>query len=120
MAMKTQVKKMGDTVVIDIDGKLDYEIQDPLREQLHAIADTAKTDSVAKKIVFNLEGLEFVGSSGISVFIQTLKEINAQSDIKPRYCNVKSEFRRVIKAYDETDAFEFYDSVDRARRSFEN
>ncbi len=40
--------------------------------------------------------------------------------MKPRYCNVKSEFRRIMKAYDETDIFEFYESEDKARKSFDN
>ncbi len=117
--MKTQVKKVGDSVVVQMDGRLDFEVQDPLRERLHQIMDSAQTDSVAKRVIFDFENLEFVGSSGISVFIQTLREINAQSEVKPRYCNVKSEFRRMMKVLDETDGFEFFDSVDRARKTYD-
>ena len=66
-----------------------------------------------------MEKLEFVGSSGISSFVQTLKEFTAVAQTKPRYCNVKSEFRRIIKAFDEEDLFQFYETEDRARKSFD-
>ena len=106
-------------IVVSMDGRLDFETHVPLREDLSKLADQAKSDSVPRKIIFNLEKLEFVGSSGISSFVQTLKEFNASVPTRPRYCNVKSEFRRVIKAFDEEAIFEFYDSEDRAKKSFD-
>ena len=119
--MRTNVKRIGDTLVVSMDGKLDFETQVPLREDLHKmLKQHLKTDSVPKNIIVNLENLDFVGSSGISSFVQTLKEFNHVAPSKPRYCNVKSEFRRVIKAFDETDNFEFFDTEERARRSFDN
>jgi len=117
--MKTQIKKLGDTIIVTMDGKLDFGTHIPLREDLGRLLDNSKMDSVARKIIFNFENLEFVGSSGISSFVQTLKEFNSNSPMKPRYCNVKSEFRRVIKAFDEGDIFEFYENEERARRSFD-
>lgn len=120
MAMKTNVKRNGDTVIVSMDGKLEFENQDPLKENLKTLINRVKTDSVAAKIIFNLEKLEFVGSSGISSFVQTLNEINKESTIRPRYCGVKSEFKRIMKAFDESDCFEFHENEDRAKRSFEN
>ena len=120
--MKTDIKKSGDTVIVSMDGRLDFEASEPLREELSRLIRPPRagvTDSTPKKIIFNLEGLEFVGSSGISSFIQTLKEFNSVSPEKPRYCNVKSEFRRIMKAFDENDAFEFHDNEERARKSFD-
>lgn len=117
--MKTQIKKNGDTIVVSMDGKLDFDTHVPLREDLFKLVEEPNQDSVPKKIIFNLEKLEFVGSSGISSFVQTLKEFNESAPTKPRYCNVKSEFRRVIKAFDEEEVFEFYESEDRARKSFD-
>ena len=117
--MKTKIQKNGDTIVVTMDGKLDFETYVPLREDLSKLMSTPPTDCVPKKIIFNLEKLEFVGSSGISSFVQTLKEFNANSPMKPRYCHVKSEFRKIIKAFDEADLFEFYDTEDRAKKSFD-
>lgn len=125
--MKTQIKKLGDTVVVIMDGRLDFDTYVPLREDLSRLipqnrknSAPNKSDSTPMKIIFNMENLEFVGSSGISSFVQTLKEFNQAAPSKPRYCNVRSEFKRVFKAFDETlDGFDFYDSEDRARKSFD-
>ena len=117
--MKTNIKKIGDTMIVSMDGKLDFETQEPLRKDLSRLVNHAITDTVPKKIIFNFENLEFVGSSGISSFVQALKDFNTRAPMKPRYCNVKSEFRRVMKALDESDLFEFFDNEDRARKSFD-
>lgn len=118
--MKTNFKKIGDTVVVSMDGRLNYEIQEPLKEDLYKLVEnTKKGDSVPQKIIFNLENLEFVGSSGISTFIQTLKELSNRASTKPRYCNVKSEFKRIIKALDDSGNFEFYENEEKARSSFD-
>lgn len=116
--MKTQVKKIGDTIVISMDGRLDFETSVPLREDLNKVIRQARTDSVAQ-IVFNLEKLEFVGSSGISSFVQTLKDFNATVETRPRYLNVRSEFKRIIKAFDEQDLFDFDDADDRGRQQID-
>jgi len=117
--MKTEIRKTGDTIIVTLNGRLDFETYVPLREDLVKLADQSSGDLVPKKIIFNLEQLEFVGSSGISSFIQTLKEFNASVPHRPRYCNVKSEFRKIIKAFDDEQIFDFYESEDRARKSFD-
>ena len=117
--MKTQIRKKGDMVIVEMNGKLDFETNAPLREELTKLMKPNRTDSTPKKIIFNLEKLEFVGSSGISSFVQTMKEFNASVESKPRYCNVRSEFKRVIKAFDEEQEFEFHDNEERAKKSFD-
>lgn len=120
--MKTQIKKDGDTVVVSIDGKIDHETQVPLKDELQKLSRQAarpnKTDTVATKVIFNLKNLEFVGSSGISNLVQTLKDFNTRAEIKPRYCHVRSEFQKIIKAFDEEQGFEIFDTEERARSSF--
>lgn len=120
--MRTQIKRQGDTIVVSMDGKLDFGTYVPLRENLGKLIQNHKmTDSAEPtKIIFNFENLEFVGSSGISSFVQTLKEFNQSTPLKPRYCNVRSEFRRIIKAFDEAEAFEIFENEEGARMSFDN
>ena len=117
--MKTQMKKVGDTIVVSMDGRLDFETSVPLREDLGRLIRQTQKDTVPKKIIFNLENLDFVGSSGISSFVQALRDFNSVVPVKPRYCHVKSEFQKIIKAFDESAVFEFYDNEDRARKSFD-
>lgn len=116
--MKTQIKKSGDTIIVEVNGKLDFETQQPFKEDLRKIIQETKTDSVPTQVIFNLKKLEFVGSSGISNFVQTLKDFNQRASTKPRYCHVGSEFQKIIRAFDEQDGFEFYDTEERARRTY--
>ena len=117
--MKTEIKRAGDTVIVTMNGKLDFDTHVPLREDLTQLMTDQKLETLSPKIIFNFENLEFVGSSGISAFIQLLKDFNAHAPTKPRYCNVRSEFRRMIKAFDEAELFEFYENEDRAKKSFD-
>lgn len=125
--MKTHIRKSGDTVVVSIDGKIDYETQVPLKDELMKLArqtsnsnTNSGTDSTPTKVIFNLKNLEFVGSSGISNLVQTLKDFNHRAAVKPRYCHVRSEFQKVIKAFDEESLFEIFDTEERAINSFDN
>jgi anti-anti-sigma factor len=101
---------VGDTAIVAMDGVLDFEGQEPFQQNLNRLLEGELTDSVPKQIIFDLENLEFVGSSGISTFIQTLRDFNARAPQKPRYYNVKSEFIRVIQAFDHAQHFDFHDA----------
>jgi anti-anti-sigma factor len=110
--MKAQIKKVGNTIVVAVDGKLDYETQAPFKENLKKIAKAATatmTDSTPTKVIFDMENLEFVGSSGITQFIQTLKEFGTNTDQKARILKASSEFKKVMRAYDDEQTFEFSD-----------
>jgi anti-anti-sigma factor len=117
--MKTLIRRDGDTLVINVNGKIDHEAQEKMKENLKSLLKPERSDSVPKQIIFNMEKLEFVGSSGISAFIQTLKDFNTQTENRPRYCHVRNEFKRIIKAHDEENHFEFFENEDRAKKSFD-
>ena len=112
--MRSQIKKVGQTLVVSIGGKLDYETQEPFKQNLTKIARNTKTDSTPTNVIFNIEKLEFVGSSGIAQFIQTLKEFGNSTDTKTQICNASSEFKKVMKAFDEEEVFHFFDNEDQA------
>lgn len=118
--MKTRIKKTGDTIVIRMEGKLGHEEQEPFRTNLSKLAFHSQKDEAPLKFIFDLENLEFVGSTGISSFIQILKEFNGDIPTKPRYCNVSSEFQKIIKAFDQNNLFEFYDDQEIAKKSFDH
>lgn len=88
-------------------GMIDYEGQDPFREQMQKLVKKIKTDTASKRLIFNLQDLEFVGSSGITNFIQTLKEVNSSmTGNRPVYRQVRTEFQKLIRAFDEDASFE--------------
>lgn len=123
--MKSKIKKVGDFIVVSVDGKLDYETQDSFKENLKRIAKDVspapnKTDTTPTQVIFNMQKLEFVGSSGISQFIQTLKDFGNRTDQKARIVHASSEFKKVMKAFDEEDVFEFHEGDEVAKRVIEN
>lgn len=107
--MKSKFENKGDTVEVTLNGKIDYESQDPFKESLRNLEQEKKTDIVPKKVIFNLEKLEFVGSSGITQLIQTLKEFGERTDKKAHILNASNEFKKVMRAFDESAVFEFTD-----------
>ncbi len=118
--MKTKIEKEGDTVLVSMGGRIEHEIHEPFKENLRQLIRDQRTDCTPKNIIFDLKELEFVGSSGISKFVQTLKDFSTQSHRKPRYCNVRNEFKKIFKALDEENHFEFFDNREQAKRSFDH
>ena len=116
MAIKTNIRKDGNTVIVSLEGHLDFETTDSLRESLIKL-EGATND---QRVIFDLGLSHFVGSSGISGFIQALREFNARAGTRPRYANVRNEFKRIITAFDETGSFEFWETTERAIKSFDN
>jgi anti-anti-sigma factor len=109
--MKARIKNTNESIIISLDGKVDYESQDEVCNLINRTVsqNQSRTDQTAKKIILNMKELEFVGSSGITQFVQSLKAIHQQTDIVPKYCGVRSEFKKIMKAFDETNEFDFYD-----------
>ncbi len=118
MAMKTSIRRddAGGVVIVTLEGHLDFETTDTFRESLMRL----ETQSAKSRVIFDLGNLQFVGSSGISAFVQTLRDFNSRASTKPRYTNVKSEFKKIISAFDDNGSFEFWDNTERALKSFDN
>lgn len=101
MAMKAHIhtNSQGD-IIVQMRGGLDFENSLPLRQELQELSDKNPTCS----ITLDMHALDFVGSSGIGLFVETLHILN-QKKAKIKLSNVKTEFLRVFKLY-EFDAFE--------------
>ena len=101
MSMKARVRTdASGNITIHIEGGLNYENSIPFRKELEALTE----ENPMSQITLDLDSLDFVGSSGIGLFVETLKTINQKKD-QIRLCNVKSEFLKVFKLYD-LDAME--------------
>ncbi|MEW6057007.1 MAG: STAS domain-containing protein [Bdellovibrionota bacterium] len=117
MAMKTSIRKDSGALIVSLEGHLDFETTDSFRQNLLKLEEEAAKN---QRVIFDLSDLHFVGSSGISAFIQALREFNSRAATKPRYTNVKNEFKRIISAFDDTGSFEFCETTERALRSVDN
>jgi anti-anti-sigma factor len=115
--MKAKLSSHDGSIVISIDGKVDYETQDGVCDFINTTIERNKRDQNAKDVIVNFKNLEFVGSSGITQFVQSLKNIHNETDFTPKYCGVRSEFQKIIKAFDEENEFDFYDDTSLSKQN---
>lgn len=115
--MKARIKNQGNTIVLYLDGKVDYETQDNVCQVISKTIAKNKTDETPKKIIVSFENLEFVGSTGITQFVNQLKQVHTLNRSTPKYCGVRSEFQKIIKAFDETNEFDFFDDETLSRKN---
>ncbi|MBP9681640.1 MAG: anti-sigma factor antagonist [Bacteriovorax sp.] len=105
MAMKAQIRTDSQgNITVHMNGGLDYENSLPLRLELQ----TLTQENPASTITLDMHSLDFVGSSGIGLFVETLQILNKnKSQIK--LSNVKTEFLKVFKLYN-FDAFKLIEA----------
>ncbi|MBT3585606.1 MAG: STAS domain-containing protein [Halobacteriovoraceae bacterium] len=118
MAMKAQLRTDAiGNITIHMEGGLNFENSGSFRKELEDLTITNPTSV----ITLDMNRLEFVGSSGIGFFVDTIKALNAKRD-QLRISNVKSEFLKVFKLYDLNlmdvliDEFESDDTHDMSQR----
>lgn len=96
MTMKARVRTdaLGN-ITVHMEGGLDFENGLPLRKELEGLTQ----DNPSSTITLDLQSLEFVGSSGIGHFVETIRALNARRG-QIKLANVNNEFLRVFKLYD--------------------
>ncbi len=100
MAMKAQIHTDSQgNIIVHMSGGLDYENSIPLRQELQELSQKNPTCT----ITLDMHALDFVGSSGIGIFVETLHILNRNRD-QIKLSNVKTEFLKVFKLYN-FDAF---------------
>jgi len=90
--MEAKVLKKNGVTVINLRGFIDIETAQPFREACR------KSLAKSEKVVFNLEGLNFVGSHGILPFVETLHDLCEVETVQVKFCAVSSEFQKIFKA----------------------
>ncbi len=88
--MEITVAEKGNNVIITVSGRLDTSNYEEFADKLKTIIDTGK-----KFLVLNLKGLEYISSSGLRVFLSTLKTLRAVEGDVILCClneNIKSVF----------------------------
>ncbi len=96
MTMKARVRTDAHgNITVHMEGDLNYDNSSPLKSELESLTKENPTSN----ITLDMNGLDFVGSSGIGLFVDTIKAINEDKD-RIKISNVKIEFLKVFKLYD--------------------
>jgi anti-sigma B factor antagonist len=111
MSMKANILRdaMGN-ITVQMQGDLDYEHSMPLREQLNELS----TENPQSRITVDLGGIDFVGSSGICHFVETVQLINTKKHDynKMSLSNVSLEFKKIFRLYSIDEAELIWDKFD--------
>ena len=111
--MQAKLAKKKDVVVVSLSGKIDVENAEPFRK-----ACIDQLSRQGEKVVFNLNGLSFVGSNGIMPFVRTLDEFKKSTNLELKFCQVGSEFKKIFAASPLAE-LEIFESVEMAVESFQ-
>jgi len=94
--MKAQIRTDAcGNITIHMDGGLNYDSSTPFKTELEELCKTNPSST----ITIDMHNLDFVGSSGIGMFVDTIMALNNKKH-QMRLINVKSEFLKVFKLYD--------------------
>ncbi len=91
--MKIDINTNSDAVVMSFAGFLDFESVGQFSEAMSRL-------ELSKKLVFDFRDLEFVGSSGITSFIDTIDKFYQKHEGQIRLAGVGSDFKKIIERYD--------------------
>lgn len=102
--MKLQIEKSRQVTVVMIDSTaLDASNKEEFQKQIAPILE------VESKLIFNLEKLDFVDSSGLGAFLTCLRKVNRKGgDLK--LCNMNRNLKNLFEMVRMNKVFEIYGS----------
>lgn len=110
VCMEAKVENKNGVFVVSLIGQMNFESADSLKNNcLQQFAN--------HEVIFNLQDLNFVGSSGITPFLELLSELSRLLGSKFKICSVCSEFMRMFEI-GSVDGIEIYRDVNDAHRAF--
>jgi anti-sigma B factor antagonist len=108
MELGLDVTERGDSVVLAVQGEVDVYTAPRLREKLVELVTAGK-----HKIVVDLEGVDFLDSTGLGVLVGGLKRVRSHDGDLSLVCTQ----HRILKVFEITGltkVFSIHDSVDAA------
>jgi anti-anti-sigma factor len=111
--MEAFVENRDGVYVVTLRGRMNFESADALKSQ-------CLKNFVSKEVIFNLGELNFVGSSGITPFLELLTTLSEVNGNKFKICSVGPEFMRMFETGDspEVGGIEIYRDIMEAHRAF--
>ncbi len=101
MTMKANVlRDANGNIIVHMQGDLNYDHSAPLRDELQSIA----RQNPNSNITIDLGAIDFVGSSGICHFVETVKWLKENRKANVNLSNVKPEFLRIFKLFSLNEA----------------
>jgi len=108
MELGLDVSKVGSYSVVDVKGEIDVYTAPKLREKLIELVSEGSHD-----VVVNLEGVDFLDSTGLGVLVGALKRVKAHDGSLSLVCT-QDKILKIFKITGLTKVFPIHGSVDDA------
>ena len=108
MELGIDVRRLDSFAVVDVKGEVDVYTAPKLREQLIELVSEGSYD-----IVVNLEGVDFLDSTGLGVLVGALKRVKAHEGGLALVCT-QDKILKIFKITGLTKVFPIYNSVEEA------
>jgi len=108
-------KVVGDKLIVYLEGRLDVSVANEVEEGLSDLIDNGGH----KKVLLNMDGVEYMSSSGFRACISTLRKLNAMEG-ELKICNIKPSVKRIFDVIELTSLFDISDSEESAMASFKS
>ena len=100
-------------LVVYLEGRLDASVANEVEEGLSELIDSGDH----RKVVLNMDGIDYMSSSGFRACISTLRKLNAKEG-SLKMCNIKPAVKRIFDVIELTSLFDIYSSEEEAVNSF--
>ena len=110
--LEARLKTHGNISIVHIKGPLDIEQTQPFRQ-------VCEKHLAGKQVIFNLQMANFVGSTGIKSFIDSLRVLGESSHFGTRLVGLRPEFKRIFSNL-QIQGLEIHESEAEAIISFTN
>ncbi len=102
-------KKVGEKLVVYLEGRLDVSVANEVEEELARLIDNENQ----KHIILNMDKVEYMSSSGFRACIATLRKLNAQEGTL-KLCNIRPSVRRIFDVIELTSLFDIFENESEA------
>lgn len=108
--MEVKFEEIGESMmVVHLKGRIDLETIEPFVSWVNHLRN--------HEVIFNMRDLSFVGSNGITAFVDSMRSLAKHSTKSIKFCCVSSEFRRIFGATLAQEV-EIHDDIYRAQMAF--
>ena len=104
--METSIRRQGEWTVVKISGRIELEKAQAFRE---ACLKSLKNE----KVVFVLDRLQFVGSTGMSEFFECLHDIENMKGCGVKLVGLSSDFKRFV-AFTKASQLKIHETLEEA------
>ena len=108
MELGLDVRTVGTHSVVDVKGEIDVYTAPKLREKLIELVSEGSYD-----VVVNLEGVDFLDSTGLGVLVGALKRVKAHDGSLALVCT-QDKILKIFKITGLTKVFPIHDTVEAA------